>query len=480
MTTPSFLAVHLDPFPPKERAKHADGWVNSYMGYGTWRDKTSHTHHFLSRLLSDEELSGLYYTDDIAAKIIEKRPEEAFRLGYTVEDPDDAERGDDLTKRAAALNLNGKFQEAWTWARCFGSSLVILGIVGGDPATPLVEEKARDIKFLNVVDRRYATVEKAYSNPLQPNYGEPEIYRIWGLDGSFSRVHESRTIRFDATFVDPVKRRELSGWSYSSLQRPYEVVRQFAQSFAAGNALVADASQAVFKMKGLMQMIASGEHSKLQTRMQLVDMSRSAAKAVLLDADGEEFNRIATSFQGLPEMLDRFAARLAASLDMPVTLLMGTTPAGDNATGASDFKHWYDSISANQKKDIEPKVLRVLRILSQGKAKNLKLCWAPLEAPNKLEQAQIEKTEAETHDIEIQRGVLFPEEVALAKYGKSTNGQIVIDEEARKASLEAEQELALNPPAPVDPNALPPNADPNAQAPGYSTTQPPTPNATSP
>lgn len=447
--------------PKTQPIAHADGWQNSFMGYGTWRDKTTHGVHRLSGLLLDEELSSLFYTDDIAAKIVEKRPEEAFRRGYKLCDPDNEDRAAALFQQGKALDIDGKMQEAWTWARCFGGSLLILGVQGGDPATPLAAANARDVLFLNVVDRRFVTVESAYQNPLAANYGEPEIYRVWGLDGSFTRLHETRVIRFDGVRVDPLKRRELAGWSYSVLQRPYDVLRQFATAFAAAGILAADASQSVFKMKNLMQMIASGEKEKLQMRMQLVDMSRSAARSVLLDADGEEFARVGSQLQGFPEMLDRFAARLAAALDMPVTLLMGTTPAGDNATGASDFKHWYDSIAAEQMKHITPKLLRFYNILSRGQTKNLCIEWHPLEAPSEQTKAEIEKTKTTTTDIEIKNGVLFAEEVALAKYGKNSNGEIVIDEAVRKESLKQEKELALNPPpTPAVPIPPPPGAPP--------------------
>jgi phage-related protein (TIGR01555 family) len=443
VTTPAVLAVEADPFPSARQ----DGWQNSFTGYGTWRDKTIHAYHALGLTLTDEELSSLYYTEDIAAKIVEKRPEEAFRRGYCLKDSDDEEGAAELAQLGRDLDVDGKFQEAWTWARCWGGSLVIIGTEGGGSmAAPLKEESVRAVRFLNVVDRRQAEVVATYQDPLHPNYGQPLLYRIQGLDSSSAIIHESRVIRFDGVKADPRKRIELQGWGYSVLQRPYDVMRQFATSFAAAGVLTADASQAVFKMKGLMQMIASGEKQRLQTRMQLVDMSRSAARAVLLDADGEEFQRIATSFSGLPEMLDRFAMRLAASIDMPVTLLMGRSPAGENATGASDFKHWYDSIASEQKKSLTPKLVRFYRILSRGKAKKLAIEWHPLQEPTEREKAEIEKIKTDTRSSEIKDGVLFAEEVALAKYGKNTNGEIVIDEKVRKQSLEMEKELALNPP----------------------------------
>jgi hypothetical protein len=122
------------------------------------------------------------------------------------------------------------------------------------------------------------------------------------------------------------------------------------------------------------------------------------------------------------------------------------SPAGDNATGASDFKHWYDTIASERTKNLTPKLLRFYEILSRGQVKNAKIEWPPLQEPNARERAEIEKLEADKFGVLIDKGVLFAEEVALAKFGKNSNGEIEIDEKVRRESLEAEKELALNPP----------------------------------
>lgn len=436
---------------PKPRL---DNWQNPYMGYGTSRDKLTYGYHTYSPRLTDEELSSLFYADDVAAKLVEKRPEEAFRRGYKLCNADDEAAAKDAYELGRALDVDAKLQEAFTWGRLYGGALLVIGAEGGQPWTPLDETRVRDVRFLNVVDRRFCYIEKYYSDPLAPKYGQPEIYGVMGGDGMTVFVHESRVIRFDGLPVDMRKKRELNGWTYSVLQRPYDVMRTFATAFQAAGVLTADASQAVFTIKGLFEMIASGEKDRLQTRMQLVDMSRSAARAVLLDADGEKFERVATNFAGLPDMLDRMMMRLASSVDMPVTILMGRSPAGQNATGESDFTHWYDSIKSQQTKELTPKLLRLYRILSRGALANATIEWAPLYEMTEKERAEIEKYEAETWATYIDKGVLYPQEVALAKFGTSTNGEIVIDEDVRQKSLEAEYELELDPPDP--PPAAPP------------------------
>lgn len=424
-TTPAVLTFSSE--------SNLNGWQNPYTGYGTSRDKLTYGYHTSSLRIDDIELSTLFYSDDVAAKLVEKRPEEAFRRGYELF----GDGSEELEAKAEALGVNAKMQEAITWGRLWGGALLIIGAEQGDPSTPLQEEKVRDVRFLNVIDRRFAVVASYYDDPLSPNYGQPEIYLVNGMNGTSTRIHESRVIRFDGVPVDMMKRRELYGWTYSVLQRPYDVMRTFATAFQAAGILTADASQAVFKMKGLFEMIASGEKERLQTRMQLVDMSRSSARALLLDADGESFERVKTDFSGYPEMLDRMMMRLASSIDMPVTILMGRSPAGQNATGDSDFKHWYDSIISQQNKELTPKLLRLFRILSAGKAKNLEIEWCPLSEPTDKERAETEKAQAERDGIYIDKGVVIPEQVAIARFG-SGNGRIAIDEKSLLKSIDLE------------------------------------------
>jgi phage-related protein (TIGR01555 family) len=419
-----------------------DGWENPYTGFGTSRDKLTHGFHTWSQTLSDPELDTLFYNDDVASKLVEKRPEEAFRRGFKLVDPDEGGLAEEVYEMGRRLRVEEKFQEAATWGRLWGGALLVIGAEGGGSITsPLDVSKVREVRFLNVVDRRFCHVKSYYADPLAPDYGMPEIYGVSGLNGVVSYIHESRVIRFDGTPVDIRKRRELSGWTHSVLQRPYDVMRTFATAFQAAGVLTADASQAVFTMKGLFDMIASGEKDRLQQRMQLVDMSRSAARAILLDSDGERFERVKTEFTGLPEMLDRMMMRLASSVDMPVTILMGRSPAGQNATGASDFQHWYDSIGTQQTKEYTPKLIRFYNLLARGRLKAPRIDWAPLYEPSEKERAETEKLQAERDALLIDKGVVIPEQVAIARFG-SGNGHIRIDEPALLKSMSLEKKFA--------------------------------------
>lgn len=490
------LEIQSDPFP----SRREDMLVNPFLGYGTSRDKVAAGSFFASIPLSYAELHALYYGTDVAAMIVDARPTEMFRRGYKVVLSTDEKRAAKLQKKGEALGLDAKLKEAIVAGRLWGGALLVLGAIDGvsDLTKPLDESRVREVRYLNVVDRRFAHVDSWQTDPMKPKYGEPETWTISGQDAPSVTVHCSRVIRFVGVEPDQVTRRQFGGWGYSVLQRPYETVKQFETAFASAGVLLSDASQAVWKIKDLAELIAT-DREALNARMALTDMSRSAGRGIMVDAEHEDFNRVATSFSGLDGMLDRFMMRLAAASKMPVTLLMGRSPAGQNATGDSDFRAWYDSVGSDQESDLKPALLRVYRLLDVadgGKATvdplerkdaeegddeddpeddetELDIEFTALWEPTEAEQATTAKTQADSDKIYVDMGALHPEEVALARFG-SGNGKIDIDEAALKKSLKAERKLAAQPaPKPlIGPDGLPVQAPPPG-APGTQPAQPP-------
>jgi phage-related protein (TIGR01555 family) len=209
--------------------------------------------------------------------------------------------------------------------------------------------------------------------------------------------------------------------------------------------------------------------------MRMVDMTRSSSRSVLLDADGEDFSRAATSFAGIPDMLDRFMMLLSAATGIPVSILMGRAPQGMNATGDADVRMFYDKISAVQDNEITPVLEQIFGLLGLDVPEDLEVEWHPLWEPSDKEKAdtelveqQTEKAKADTYAVYVTMGAVFPEQVAIAEFG-SGEGVIEIDEAMLEKSLDNTVELAMNPPdpvAPVVPGANP-NAPPAADAPAF-------------
>jgi uncharacterized protein len=437
------------------------GFMNFTTGLGTFgRDKTMQGSFWDPIRITDPELAAMFNGNDLAARIVELKPCEAFRRGYEIVIPDpegededtqaaNTETAEALTEYAEKLDMNTLIRDGWIWGRLFGGDLVIIGADdGNDMAEPLDEDNIKSVKFLNNVDRRFLFALTWYNDPFSPKYGDVETYQVTNSFGSQpnSVVHESRVIRFEGNKVDLLKKRQLVGWTLSVLQRPYDVLRSFSLSFSAVSNMLVDASQSVFKMNGLMEQIASGGKDALQMRMGFVDMSRSSIRSVLIDRENEDYEKVATSFAGIPETLNVQMQRMAAAAEMPLTILFGMSPAGLNATGAADFQHFYDTVASEQKNVLDPRLLRILTLICKAKdgptggkvpEGGIELQWKKLQTPTEAEMADIYAKTATADCAYVTAQVLLPEEVALSRFRTGEYSQETeIDVESRKQSME--------------------------------------------
>jgi 2'-5' RNA ligase len=260
-------------------------------------------------------------------------------------------------------------------------------------------------------------------------------------------VHASRIIRFDG--VEPTKRRRqtLQGWGDSVLQRVYVDLQQARGAYAAVSGLMHEASQGVFKMKDLMLMMAGDRDDTLKRRMEAMDMSRSVARAILIDADGESYERVEVgSLTGLVEAMDRFTNMVSASSEIPVTVLMGQAPAGLNATGESDIRSWYDAVEAEREAMLRSRAERMVKLLLKSKdgptggvePPGWKVTFPPLWQPTPSEEAELRSKVATTDQVYVTIGALTPEEVALNRFRtEGWSPDTTIDLEARESALKA-------------------------------------------
>lgn len=487
-----------------------DAWRNLLTGLGTLsRDKLESTEYSAPTQLSDSYLTNLYNGDDMAARICDTIPEEMLRKGFGVRIDDDKEKGfktedissiqSDIMKMILDLEVTTKFIEAMTWGRLYGGGIILIGARDGtDPERmfePLNEKNIQTIDGLNVIDRQNVTVATWYDDPTQPNYGEPRTYAInTAATGSANsphiEVHESRLIVFLGQKVTIQRRRDLDGWSDSVLQRVHSVLMQFGVGWQAVAHMFTDASQAIFRMQGLMKALASEATGSITARMTFMDINRSVARAIVIDAENESFERQPYDFGNVDSVLQMFILRLSAAARMPATILMGQSPAGENATGDADFRWFYDTIDTRRENELKPKLTRIVELIMSAQdgptkgevLKNWSLIFPSLWQPTQKEESEIRKNQAETDKTYIEQGVLLPEEITLSRFPASGySSETTVDLELRAEELAAKKERALeelnNPdpePEPQLPPPVPPDPDPNKPLP------PPTPGQVEP
>lgn len=461
-----------------------DAWQNALTGLGTaLRDKLQSTTFRAEANLSDEMVENLYHQEDMAARIVEALPEGALRRGYSlvVEGEEASDIPSDLFEYEKRLGFRKALKDAAIWGRCFGGAAIYLGIDDGQLSEeePVNEDAIRSLDFALVLTKRELTPNSYYETADEGKLGMPETYRLSTIDGRQADgsdvIHETRLLRFDGARTSTRRRRRNNGWSDSVLQKVHGVLVQFNVGWASTSHILQDGSQGVFKIRGLIDMIADGDKETLNSRMELVDMGRSVARAIMVDAEGEDFQRASHNFGGLPEVLRAFMLRLSAASRMPVTILMGQAPAGLNATGESDFRMWYDEIEEYQGEEVLPHVERLSHLVflardfKHAPPERWSVKFHALWQLNDVEQAELEKKVAEKDKIYIDSAVLLPEEVALNRFKSGGfSAETQIDADARKEMLDAEIEIAKRHAKedPLDAPDNPANADPAPADPG--------------
>lgn len=382
-----------------------DGWRNTLSGLGVrGRDAAVSTSFDGGCDLSDPVLSDLYHYSDLPALIVDIFPEEALRRGLCV---------GGLEAEAAArwkerLLVRETIQEAARWGRLYGLSIVVIGASDGAPLeVPLDLSAPRPIAFLETYDRtQIAPVPVAGEL-----FSAAATFRVTRQNGSQFLVHRSRCLVFGGAPTGKQVRERRAGADLSVLQRPYDILRDYANGYLALGNMLTEASTGVFTMKGIVEGLAGKRRDDLVARLNLMSAARSIANMVFLDAGGsEKYEKIATSFAGVPDTIDRLTGRLSVATGIPVERL-GQALAGLNATGESTTRTWYDRVESYRETAIEP-AIRYLARVELGPDVPIGVSFPALWQPTAAESATTSKTNVDAGVALYDRGAVTAEELS--------------------------------------------------------------------
>jgi uncharacterized protein len=473
----------------RAEAQRADGWQNATTGLGDIsRDKRLGSN-FNLEFLDQTSCELLWRGDDVCARIVEVLPNEMLREGFEVVIEDDEETAELMDEYIREHGLLEQCRRALFYARAYGGAGILLGADDGakNPENPLDESKIRTFDWVNVLTPKELTPMRWYSDPIAPRYGEVSMYRMNPIYvppeapiANYPLVHESRLIRvggIQTSRWQSLYNRTAPGWDDSAFVRTVQVINDFQHAWQAAALLLQDFSVPTLQMKGLAQLLqaqkANPNGPNVKDRLVAIEMSRSIARAVLID-EGEKYTRESTNLQGFPDMLEKFMSRLAAAVDMPVSLLMGQSPAGLNATGDAEMRWFYDRVAAAQRRYLRPLLRRYLHLCfinksgpTKGKEPdNWDVRFPSLWQLTDAERADMRLKIAQADQIYLQNGVVLPEEIARDRFGGDAYSMDThVDLEAR-AAMQAAQVPAENSPGGPDKNEPPPSSGSQRQGEG--------------
>jgi len=503
-----------------KKASRTDGFSNLLTKVGDrYRDKSkavSFSRDYVDEISAEE----IWLGDDMAARVIELPPKVQLQHGFRVaiselepkedteasyvekldlaedepmesDEEDPAEADDDVEEmglpdadeeeenaeekeaeeRTKAildeLDATATFIEARQWSRAYGGSAILLGVDDGqDFAKPVKEDSIKAVRWMVVLRPREIRPLKYHDDPKSGLYGKPKLYAVQressgrGASSTFN-VHHSRIIRFDGIKVSRRHTVANNGWGDSVLNRLFEPLADFQQSFKTIPTLISEFSQGVHKMKDLASLLMGDGEDVVKKRIETMDMARSILRSLVIDAE-DDFTRVQTPVSGLPELLDRAAKRFAAAADMPVAMVLGDQPAGLNATGEASTRWWYDAQEADRELKVRPAINRLLKLIflsSEGPTEGVEPArWSVefgnLWKPTQAEEADLRGKVANADKAYVDAGVLTPEEVAISRFGGDKwSMDTRIDKAMRKVQAQQTKTAVENEEGPNSPAA---------------------------
>nr|WP_280518901.1 anti-CBASS Acb1 family protein [Shinella curvata] len=431
---------------------------------GTDRDKAATTF-YAHTVMTDDQLIAAYSTAWLPRKIVDIPALDACRKwrGWQAKKPQ-IEAIEDEEKR---LNVKGKVLEAMKKARLFGGAALYIGTGDADAAKPLdVERIGRGgIRYLNVITRRKLSAGEIERNPESEWYGKPRDYTLSGNNGQQVVIHPSRLVLFSGAMPadDEISTNVWQGWGDSVLQSTLDAIKNADST--AGNiaSLVFEAKVDVIRIPDFMASLNNEVYrSKIIERYTLANMSKGINGTLLLDKE-EEYDTKSASLAGLTDILMAFMQIVSGAADIPVTRLLGQSPAGMNSTGTSDMKNYHDRIQSMQELELQPAMARLDECIERSAGvvdPDVHYRWAPLEQMSEKERADIFKITADAarqlvgttagqeivpreavSDALVNRlvedGVLPGLDAAIEEYGKLSEQEPSDDELAAAAAAQA-------------------------------------------
>lgn len=331
---------------------------------------------------------------------------------------------EDLTKDIAEIESDFKkfdikdiFNKANSLCGYQGGCLVYIDVGPVDDETsPLVidpmtfqKDMLRGFKVIepiNVYPGKYNTTD-----PTSSDYYVPETWFILGKE-----YHKSRFLYFSQNELPMLLKPIYNFFGMSLSQQVLDYVHAFTKNREAMQRLLNKFSLTVFRTD--MSRLLNGDPTcaaDIKRRSEFFAKQRDNDGIALIDNTSEAMEQLNTPLAGVSDIV-------ASSLDMlPIIFgeskdkYYGDLPKGLNASSEGTNRIYYDKIlSLNEKinsKNIQ-KVIEILQV-NRGKEVNpdISFNYIPLWEMDEKERAELNKMQADTDAIYLDRGVLAPNEV---------------------------------------------------------------------
>jgi uncharacterized protein len=369
-------------------------------------------------VLTDDQLLNAYRSSWLPRNIVDIPALDAIRKGRDWQA--DGPQIEAIEAEEQRLGFWIKIHEALRRARLWGGAAIYIA-AEGDPSQPLDAEKLKKggIRYLTVLSRREISAGELDQDALSETYGWPRDYEVTG-SGVMAKVHPSRLVVLVGNpHPDPwLAQGPNRGWGDSALEAVIEAVKNADASAANIASLLFEANVDVFGVPNFMSNLSDPSYrSQVTERATLAAMNKSINKTLLMDSE-EKYERKQVSFSTLPEVLQQFLQIVSGASRIPATLLLGQSPDGMNATGASDLQLYASRIASIQSLEVQPAIRRLDECLIRSALGNrppeIHYRWRSLWELSEQDKAEVFSKKANAIKTLKDSGLIVEEALAEA------------------------------------------------------------------
>lgn len=325
-------------------------------GYGTvfGPDQTSGQHQILDAAAAQiAGVSGFYYANEMARRIVDVVPEEMVAPGFQV-----VGLKDDKEFRSVwtGLKLDQSITDALCWARLFGESAILAMVDDGQLlSTPLTAVGAK-LESIRIYEKDQIEIDKLETNQRNSRFGLPKTYTIKPASGRDFKVHYTRLHVIDGCRL-PTAARDSNAGTGSSVLSPsvIKAIKDYDRCHWLATQILTRKQQAVWKAKDLAALCDDNE-GVYAARIRLAQLADNSGidKPIGIDATDEEYEVLNSDIGGVPEFISMKMDRIVELTGIHEIILRNKNTGGVSASQNTALQTFYKLIDRKRKDDLHP------------------------------------------------------------------------------------------------------------------------------
>lgn len=374
------------------------------------------------------QFMGYPYLAELTQRAEYRRPSEIIakemtrkwiKLSSVSEDDDKTAKIKQIVDEMQRLKVQSVVRKATEMDGWFGRSQIYLdmGVEDDDRdelRIPLLLNKNKigkgSLKRLVLVEPLW-TYPNQYNStdPLDPTFYRPQSWFVMGKE-----IHASRLLTIIGRPMPDILKPAymFGGLSLSQMAKPY--VDNWLLARQSVSDLIRMFSQFGLKTK-MEQTMNAGAAQNLRNRVQFFNAQRDNRGMMVIDKDTEEFFNIAAPLGSLDKLQAQAQEHMSSVTGIPLSILLGITPSGLNASNDGEIRTFYQWIEAQQEsmlQDVVKTLIDVIQLSLFGDIdKDITFAWEPLWSMSDKEAAEIRNLDADSDVKLVEAGIISEEEV---------------------------------------------------------------------